>query len=332
MSSQELVVRPYRGVERIGRALSGCFLMMTDAHRVDPGHILRLSNRDFLSLPAELWLAKDEHALRGLEAELRTGLEECEVEPDDAELLVVLSTPRLKLAEVLVRHGLDEPLASPHLSLTAEQRPAPLRTPVGGCRVDVYVSLATNLVEGPLRPWRKGTWLAHEQFDVRTDVGEFGFIPLPLTNDMRRSFGIPSWAARHVVVHDPLVPYEDAQVIEIYVDEEVLQQLAHRPTTAAAAYLQRQLFLDAMSAVLLEASASDLLDGCSWGDVQDTLLGRLLHRIAGPASEQTDNEHRARCESLLRLLSTEPSKVLSWVESLIPDLTRSMGELLRGES
>lgn len=329
MNTEEQVVRPYEGLDRISGALDGCHLMF-GPHRVDPAKILRVSDHEFLNLPAALWVARDEDSLDAFHTDLYEGLAACEVEPVDAELVVVVSTPRLKIADVAVRHSLDKPLLSPHIGLTPDARPAPFKAPTGGARVDVYVALGRDLDPAPLRAWRKGTWLAHQQLEVRTEAGDVGFVVLPLTEDRRYDFDLPPGSIRHIVIDDPLAPTDDADVIEIYVDEEILGQMTHRPTSAVAELFQRQLFLDAMTAVISTATASASLHGLSWGDVEDTLLGRVLSRIAGPLNEQTAREHSVRCESLLRLVANQPSTVLPWLEALVPDLGRKLSDGLRG--
>lgn len=333
MSSEERIIRPYEGVERISRVLDDAYVQMSPQHRIDAGQTKRLVASEFLAFPVQLWLGKDEAALDAMRDELGLGVKEAGLQLGDVALLVVLSSPRLKLVEMSWHRKGDElDDLRPHLDLVGESRPAPLRTPFGGCRIDVYVLLAEHLEEAPLRPWRKGTWLAHTRFEIKTDLGDIGFTPLPLTADKRDQFGLPAGTIRHAVVEDPFAEASGADAVLLYVDEELLNQLALQPSLAAAKAFQRQLFIDAMSAVIHSASKSQELETKALGDLEGTVIGRLIDRLAGASSDRTAEEHRHRSEELMKDVREQPAKVIGWVEAIVPGLRTGMVDLLRGES
>lgn len=333
MSSEERIIRPYQGVDRIGRVLADSFVQMTPQHRIEPDSTKRIVASEYVAFPVQLWLAADEAGMAGLVDELALGLDEAGLAAVHVEVVVVLSTPRLKLAEIVWRKRADELAGeSPHIDIAGDPRRAPLRTPFGGCRIDVYVLLSKHLPEAPLRPWRKGTWLARARFEIKTDLGDVGFTPLPLTKEDREHFGLPATTIRHAVVEDPFAEASGADTVKLYVDEELLSQLALQPSLASAKAFQRQLFVDAMGALIHTASRHSEIGEMTWGDVEPTVLGRLLERLAGPKSDKTAVEHRQRCEALLKDVEDQPELVVGWVEAVVPDLRSGLVELLRGES
>ncbi|MCZ7531740.1 MAG: hypothetical protein M5U31_16255 [Acidimicrobiia bacterium] len=109
--------------------------------------------------------------------ELRGALENSGLDARDVELLLVASTPRLRLAEIVWQFPLDaldelppyEEIAAP------TKRPAPLQTPFGGCRLDLYLDLVRELAEAPLRPWRKGNLARPGRVSDRDPAGRHRF-------------------------------------------------------------------------------------------------------------------------------------------------------------
>lgn len=333
MSSEERIIRPYEGVERIARVLDYCVVKMTSQHHIESNSTKRLVASEYLAFPVQLWLAENEAGMDALTRELSEGLAQADLDASDVEVVVLLSTGGLKLAEIVWRSGAKELAgASPHIDISGDPRRAPLCMPFGGCRIDVYVLLSKDLEEAPLRPWRKGTWLARARFEIKTDLGDVGFTPLPLTADDKDRFRLPKDTIRHAVVEDPFAEATGADSVKLYVDEELLGQLALQPSLPAAKSFQRQLFVDAMSAVVMAASRSPEIGDLVWGDLEPTILGRLIDRLAGTTTDKTEAEHRQRCEALLQDVQDDPNRVLGWVEAIVPGLRTGLVDLLRGET
>src|SRR3954447_13273120 len=102
MSREERVIRPYSGLERIQRAVRDTWLRVGDSH-VESGSTLILPPETYLSAQVALGFARDDDSLEWMRKALRLGLEEAEVEPAHADLLLVLTTRRLKLAVITWR-------------------------------------------------------------------------------------------------------------------------------------------------------------------------------------------------------------------------------------
>lgn len=332
MSAEERIIRPYVGVERLGRLFNGSFVQMTAQQRVEPGKSTRIGAREFLAFPVQLWLARDENALEDLKNDLGKGLAEAGLDPSEIELVAVMSTTRLKLARVHWRRRADDlDELEPSVDLSADPRPDVLRTPFGGCRIDLYALLSEELEPAQLKPWRRGTWLSHAGFEIKTDLGDVGFTPLPLTDLIREQLGLPAEAVRYAVVDDPFADASSGDTVQLYIDEELLNQLALQPSRPAAKSFQRQMFIDAMTAIVREASKGLQVERMPWGDVEETLLGRLLKRLAG-TKDKTSEEHRQRCEDLLRDVRESPALIGARIEAIVPDLRKGLVELLRGEN
>ena len=136
-------------------------------------------------------------------------------------------TKRLKRVELVVRTPLSEigGLDPTYRLASAGQRPDPLRTPYGGCSIEVYRRARSRTERSAHRPWRKGTWLGHVNFDVRTDLGVTDFTPIPLTDELRERLGLMPGTVRYVQIEDPLQAESVDGALRLYVDESLLDTL-----------------------------------------------------------------------------------------------------------
>lgn len=328
MSSEQRVIRPYVGVDEIERAIAGASVLF-GSHALTAGGRVTVSTHSFMADRFVLRLAEDEGDFEKFLDLLEQGLAAMEVDTDKAEVMLLLSTTRLKRVEISWRRRVSE-LAPEDFSSTiahAESRPVPLQTPFGGCTATLYVALAESLPPKPLRPHRKGTWLARSEFKIVTDLGEIGFTPYPLNDEIRQRLALSPKALRYTVVEDPLLPSPGADAVVVYVDEDVLAQLTTAPYTPGAKAFQRQLFLDAMTAVVHSAShiLSEDEGQVRLDDIEGSLLGNLLQRMAMPRSGDRSLDLE---ESYLEMVQADPGRFLTFVEGWIPQFDRAIADAL----
>jgi hypothetical protein len=318
VSSQERLVRPFAGVRTLNdlfvntRLLVGNDLLEPDTSKV-------LLPHEFLNCRVSLHLAPTPKDFASFKDELVTGLEALELSANWVELAILLSTPRLKMVETY-RYPLDDLRAvSRQLDLvTSEHRPAPLRSPIGGCSVDVYVVLSKTIDPVPLRPWRLGTWLARCRFHLTANTGVFDFAPIPLTDEDRSQLGLPQDVIRFVKLEgSPVLAGISDDVVQLYVDQDLLAQLTAAPNSPAARSFQRQLFLDAIRAVVTAAIRQSDFDGMTMGDLEGSIVGRLVTRLAGRRPGEPEGVLEGRRDLYLTLLRDEPERFLAEVEARI---------------
>lgn len=185
MPSEQRLVRPFVGVELFASALADASVRLGPV-RIDDGQRVHVPSSSLQHDPPVLSWGR---AVAG--EDLRNTLVEAaaraDLEPDQLELLVVASTPYLRIADIAHRAAISVPGSIPdELDLRRlEPRPRAIQTPMGGCDIEVYVCLSRSLPRQLLRPSRKGTWLGRARFSVRTELGELGLSPVPLTADLR---------------------------------------------------------------------------------------------------------------------------------------------------
>jgi hypothetical protein len=317
VSSEERLIRPYVGVDNVQKILER-FTVHFGENVIANGETVTASPLDYLTRPVGLSLGTDAASLEQTKRELLVTVDNLGLEPDAVELLVVLSTPRLKLSDIGWRRTLSEldtlsidvPLA------TAATRPAALETPFGGCRIDVFLALKSKREKAILKPWRKGTWLAHVAFGISTQLGEIGFNPLPLDDEVRDRLGVAKSTNRVVKIEasvlDPEVT-EDA--IELYVDDGLLAELAHFSSTPGARALQRQLFLDVVTAIAVNAHALPEFRDMGFEEIDGSLLGRVVILATSSVADESAAERKARQHSMFSTARNDPTLFIAHLEA-----------------
>jgi hypothetical protein len=149
---------------------------------------------------------------------------------------------------------------------------------------------------------------------------------LPLRADDRERLGLPSDALRYVDFDDPL-DCDSAVEVVVYLEESLLAALAHDPRSIAASVLQRQLFIDAATSVVVAAAASGRLSTITYDEIDGTLLGGVVALVAGGLD---DYELPARRERLVNELRTDPRRFLTRVEACAGSLREELIALLSG--
>lgn len=317
MSSEKRLLRPYVGLDAFQDILDEFRLVVggLKADALQPR--LSLPATSFLHDPTVLLLAGSQDAAEEALRRATGAAEELEIPPSDVELVVLASTPYLRLVDIVHRCPLDDLEALPQkITMVGDDEGVrALRAPIGGCDIEAFFVLRRSQPAKPLRPRRKGTWLGRIRFTLRTEMGELGFTPRFLTAAIREEHGLPDDAIRFVDVNvDALMEGDIHEAVELYVDEELLTQLNQSTNTPGARAFQRQLFLDAIGAMVRAARMTPFAD-VELVELEGTVLGRLVDAAArGPAGE-SDAQRVARREHALVLLKEEPEVFISRLEA-----------------
>ena len=328
LQSELREVRPYLGVDEIQEVLDAVTLTFGDATVEDRGRVT-VPTRSFLRDRASLRLGLDEEDTKTFVKRLQTAVERAGLATKSCALVLVASTSRLKITEVVWEANLAElSSAEPLVEFAAgERRPRALQAPFGDFTATVYVLLSEQLESRPLRPWRKGTWLAKVSFVVATGLAEIGFTPIPLDSEARERLDLPEGCIRFVKVTEPMDPSPPVESVQLYVDSDLLATMAAAPHTPGARAFQRQLFVDAINALVYETSTELARIGraVELEDIEGSIVWNLLRRAAGAMPDGSPSRaERHAMESLLRLLADHPSQFMARVEDFIPDLRKSM--------
>jgi hypothetical protein len=318
MSSEKRVIRPYVGVEGF-QAVLDKWTLQIGQDLLLPGDQRVVTSSSYLHDPPVLVLAADDEELTLHREELKAALEAASLSDHEVELVVLSSTPYLRLADIAFRGRLsDANTITARLDLSKTEPPLrTLKTPSGGCNVDAYFVLAEDLSPGPLRPSKRGTWLGHVRFALRTELGDIGFIPRPLTDDVRDQHGLHADTIRYVVVESDTLEGDDMSAVELFVDVDVLTHLNQAPNTAAARFLQRQLFIDVMSSIARTVNEDDELQKRQLAEIEDdSVLDRVIRSAAGPGEKgEAKTAALARRQEAWDLLRNDPERFIAKVEA-----------------
>jgi hypothetical protein len=321
-------IRPYAGVDDIQDALCVVKLEFGDALIENRGRST-VSGRAYLRERVGLRIGETQEDSKLFVKHLKATVEQADLDPAQCELVVLASTSRLKISDIVWRSRISElndlgPLIK---IAVGEERPRALQTPFGTFSINVYVVLAEQTAPRPLRPWRKGTWLAKAEFVVTTGLAEISFSPIPLDAETRERLALPPASVRYVLVTEPLNPDPPWDALQLFVDAELLSSLAENPHTVGARAFQRQLFVDAMTALVYKASSqlNTHHEPIDLEDLEGSLLWNVLRRTVGAAPDGlVSRDERNAMNLLLHTLSDEPAKVAAVVETSIPDLWKSL--------
>ncbi len=327
MSREIRTIRPYRGLGRLERVLDEARLRFGSKECAAGSAVtVDLDMFEFLSAPVVIEWAPEFEAFQ--EA-IRLGCEEADIPPASAQLAVIASTSYLKRSSIVYRHDVDRLEAlQPSVDLAPDGRAEPFRAVRHGFTVDAFVLLSRPLEEQPLRPWRRGTWLAHTRFTINTDFTSVLFTPIPLDDEQRARLGLPAKTLRYIDMgeHDPLESYADqVEKPKLYVDKDVLGELGASASSPSGVAVQIELALDFMSAVIYDAARRPELGSLTFEDLEESLLGRVLVLAAGPGSKLEDRE------TLLRLVESDPPRVIAYLEHIV-EARKSMLDALHREA
>lgn len=318
MSSERRVVRPYHGLARFQMILDQLVLHI-GSETCKTGANLSVSSSSLRSDPVVLRVADDAEAAEQARNDAIESAEAIGLTPEQVEFVVVASTPYLRLADVVHRRSLADSDCLPEtIAIKAGDAARALLTPAGGCDISAFLVLADQLEPTPLRPHRLGTWFGRAQFSLRTELGELGFTPRPLTAAKREELGLHAEAIRFVEVDAAALLGERLDdAVDLYVDETLLSHLNLAADSPASRSFQRQLFVDVMGAVCRATADLDQFETMGLAELEDTVLAHLIDALAGkPAPSDSDDLIRQRKESLLDQMKQTPDVFVANLEAL----------------
>lgn len=324
MNTETRMIRPYQGVEHFQSVLDWVSLD-AGSRNLEGGSRSSFTLDEYLNHPMCLRFADDEEHQSEIDRHVAQGLEDLSLARSDVELIVLSSSPRLKMVDVIYEGRLDEISSIPASIEFPRPRPRSMQGPVGGSDIRVYFCLARSLEPRPLHPWRKGTWLGKQEFYLRTDISGVGFMPVKLTDEDRTELGLDPDVTKYARV-DPEISVFDTDVpadaVSVYVDEGLLDRLAVAAETKVGKYVQRQIFLDVAWAIAARAQSeiheTPALAGAAIDDFSGSLVHGLVIMAAGVGMTA---ETQAVRESHFRDLARDPAKFLANLEGRLAGLS-----------
>jgi hypothetical protein len=317
MSSEKRVIRPYKGIY-LFQAILDSWSLRIGTQESAGGQNLTVPAASFRADPVVIRTAVDAEAATKALDQLREAASALGIEPTQLEVVVIASNPYLRIVDVVHRRSLADDAALPEtLTLKAADGIRALCTPAGGCDITAYFCLADELEPAPLRPHRRGTWLGKVQFALRTELGELGVTPRPLTPEARREHGLDQDAVRLVVVdEEALLSDQINDIVELYVDEALLGHLTMAADSAASRAFQRQLAVDVLATIVWATHRLPDIAQLTVAELEGTVVGRLVDAATGQRDKKESNElYQQRREHQLALLKEHPEVFIANLEA-----------------
>jgi hypothetical protein len=240
---------------------------------------------------------------------------------DVIHLVVAVHNKRLKMTDLVlhqpIRSASDIPMfVNLHEIGADNRRPRPLQTPGDGCEISVEFLLGrdlSNRERQPFRAWRKGSWLARVAIGIATSGALSGPQPLPLTDSVRTAKSVPPEALHYIdfVLTGPSLLSAETfdEVLQFYVDEEVLQSVMENPLGGWSQRIQIGWILDVAKTFVLVALRTEGFDdfdpdAAPWS-------GSVLRAILDKAMESPGVE---TAQDALELLRDEPGRFFALLE------------------
>lgn len=314
MSRETRIQRPFKESDDLQRALDLAMFEM-GAQRCSGGERIVIQTADdFLHSEPQIAWAEDDEGMEEFLRLLRSGVTQSGIAAGDLGLVVVASSGYLKIADICFQVPLDKCEGLARTASFAECRPRALQASTHGASVEAYIVLLGEQRRDGLKPWRRGTWLAHSKFRVSLAKTEDSiFQPKRLTDEIRKEYGLPAQAVRYFHLDDADPFAADEGQPSLFVDEDLLTRLHSEGRSARSQALQAQLVCDFVNGIVREAAARvrEGEDGQTWSEVEDSLIGRVI-RLAIGAGASTD-----QYEDALRLVKTDPGKLMAQVEHAV---------------
>ena len=333
MASEQRASRPYSGLRKCQQAFQETVLSVGE-REVAHGGALRVSVTEFLNERFQISFGEDRQSFATLVSELETAANTHGISSDDLEIVVIASCTYWKVTEELFSASLDEftALDGPNVTLAGRHdRERPLTFTAKTLRIEAGCLLSKTIEKRPLRPFRKGTWLAKTRYAVNTGQDFEGFEPKPLDAPARRELDIGDYEETQRFMHveaDPTDPETTDEEFVLYVDELTLKSLEENPRTLGTSLMQRILFMDMARAIIYRASDVIYEDKKSMGDIKNSVFDNVLDAFSrddkGAVSEDTK-------EKLFANVKATPEIFVSCVEdTLEADFGKDIRELASG--
>lgn len=316
MSRESRTIRPFAAGEEFARFFEQSILHFGKNSCLPEGtEVVEIPPHEFLVRSIALSLSPDDASFDQLRDDLREASNAGGLPLDALALLVVGRSSFLSTTEVVARFPLGDLSGVPRvIDLVSGGRAGVFRRPFEGFIVEAFLYLDRPLEPRPLRPHLRGTWLAKARYEIATKHGRPVFSISPLTEEVRARLRLPAKTVKYIDFgdHDLLEPIRISEPPIYYVDEEVLAQLTARKAAPASRTFQAQLALDFVAAVVWRASTRDSeLEGLTFDDVKDSLLGHVVRLAVGSGSGAAERER------MLDMVRTSPERVIAYAEDAI---------------
>lgn len=280
--SETKTVRPFSGLARAVELLDGVKLTANEWQCTPAPDAQAMSTADLNSARLAIHFDFDLDALR-------EAADHARVPYVDTSIVVIARATTLRLSRVIFQHLLSRDDLPKTYEIDRSSDPLIFGDRNG---FDIRVALVitgANLQPELLKPSLRGTWLAKQDFWLRSEQIYSSFSLTPLHPEDRATLGLPAGCLSYIDVDDDSLLSADsiADCVVHYVDHEVLGFIQINESDPWSIQLQAQYAVDLISAIC--AAAHRALAGESGYTISESSLdaapglGRFIRSVARDA-------------------------------------------------
>jgi hypothetical protein len=291
------------GLQECSRCLQETTVVVNNEEVMAPGRPYRETPQALRQLGIRLDVKLDDQLLDA-------GLAAQELSVDDVAIVVVATTPFLKMEQILYGPTPVPELPSDGKLLLAKRGSVcdgPLAAGHHGFDLDVKLVLREPRDKAHRRLWRFGSVVAAANFAFRPDVGA-GLDVQSLTDQARRNLNLPAKTARYVEFKaEPWEEVSPDACITVWVDSKALELMTGGSSVRDE--MQRELVSFVWGEVLMRALAHlPSRAETPFAAIEVSFLGDILSMISQANKGQSP-------ANLLSLLFSDPSRITALSDS-----------------
>lgn len=321
MSTETPVIRNFLGLEGLERICTQLRLQINLGYgnviEIEPSEVAPIAPGDLRDIGVNLQINSDSSAV--LQAIGEAGLR-----AEDVSLFLIAESGFLKNRDLFNQVSAIELGESISVVQWKSPRQDSMNDRRHGFDLHVVFALNKHIKHVPLRPRRLGTVLAESSFSIRpTKIGS-GFVPQPLTDEVRGN-QLPKGTVLWVEPVGELFEAESLdEAIAIYIDEEIHADIGTLRTKESK-LIQTKLALEALAQIVFLASSELSTRDIGQAEEQSVIGRYLFSQLQKVAGSNIKDPH----EALLHIKSN-PALVAAQFTSQAR-LKLMLRTLLRGE-
>lgn len=305
VGSHNFLIRPYAGVEALHKVLDLSELVIS-GDRYLPGTV-SLPNDQFPIDSASLEVYLDVDAIA-------QHLSEAEIPLDDVKLACVIYGSVIAQSQTIKDVSIST-VTSP-LVVSVNGDPLITASP-NGFDLRVFLYVAKNAPADAWRPNIAGTWLSFKEFKVTPQFALSRFSPTPLDDTIRQHYGLPSETLSYVRVGEGILDVESLdEDLDVFVDVTILRLLQESPNSALSKYIQLDLAVATLWALVIKVANLSRLSGAKTSDNPIDAEGSAAWGLCRELAQTVG----ISVEELLASAQDEPGMVRSFIEVYVNSL------------
>jgi hypothetical protein len=322
VSTENPVISNFRGLEKFQELIDQVVLEVFDADSGGwfqlerDGDKFRCHGSDIPNLGIRILAPNDEK-------KFSETCDTADIDPDDVIFVVRTDASFVRERHFPIKMKAKEVQGVMAVVESGGTRPRSLQDHRRGAVVEVAFLLDRDLLPKPGRPFRRGTRLSSKSFFIRPLPDAHGIDPLPLTEEVIGEHNLPPKTVLFVDFHGSLLdntPF--SEVIQVYADAKLLEELTIRRKGPAYDFIGTQLAVEACQQIVSAAATEILMTpNFIWEATESRPVLEFILSSVNTTIDKKAKEHDRI--SIVNLLRDKPNVVAAYMTTLGSMLNRA---------